>query len=178
MTKGETIPVDQWRPPPALLEDRSEPGIVFDRLGSERAAFRMSSYTSLKHDAAAWELTPADFKTDRAPVIESDDLPGGSAAGLFLHEVIERLDSAQIANGRMNDMQGVWEHHQLKARNRWVDIDTPTGKIPALLPPAVPDQYMPRMDPVPSLGEHTPAILRELGYDEDSIARLRAQNAI
>jgi itaconate CoA-transferase len=42
----------------------------------------------------------------------------------------------------------------------------------------VPDQYMPRMDPVPSLGEHTPAILRELGYDEDSIARLRAQNAI
>jgi itaconate CoA-transferase len=93
-------------------------------------------------------------------------------------QVIERLDSAQIANGRMNDMQGVWEHHQLKARNRWVDIDTPVGKIPALLPPAVPDQYMPRMDPVPSLGEHTPAILRELGYDEDSIARLRAQNAI
>jgi itaconate CoA-transferase len=93
-------------------------------------------------------------------------------------QVIERLDSAQIANGRMNDMQGVWEHHQLKARNRWVDIDTPAGKIPALLPPAVPDQYVPRMDPVPSLGEHTPAILRELGYDEDSIARLRAQNAI
>jgi itaconate CoA-transferase len=97
---------------------------------------------------------------------------------LTAEQVIERLDSAQIANGRMNDMQGVWEHHQLKARNRWVDIDTPAGKIPALLPPAVPDQYMPRMDPVPSLGEHTPAILRELGYDEDSIARLRAQNAI
>jgi itaconate CoA-transferase len=92
--------------------------------------------------------------------------------------VIERLDSAQIANGRMNDMQAVWDHRQLKARNRWVDIDTPAGKIPALLPPAVPDQYMPRMDPVPALGEHTRAILGELGYDEDSIARLRAESAI
>jgi itaconate CoA-transferase len=99
-------------------------------------------------------------------------------SGLTAEQVIERLDSAQIANGRMNDMQGVWEHHQLKARNRWVDIDTPAGKIPALLPPAVPDQYMPRMDPVPALGEHTRAILGELGYDEDLIARLRAQSAI
>jgi itaconate CoA-transferase len=97
---------------------------------------------------------------------------------LTAERVIERLDSAQIANGRMNDMQAVWDHHQLKARNRWVDIDTPAGKIPALLPPAVPDQYMPRMDPVPALGEHTRAILGELGYDEDSIARLRAESAI
>jgi itaconate CoA-transferase len=97
---------------------------------------------------------------------------------LTAERVIERLDSAQIANGRMNDMQAVWDHRQLKARNRWVDIDTPAGKIPALLPPAVPDQYMPRMDPVPALGEHTRAILGELGYDEDSIARLRAESAI
>ena len=79
-------------PPAELLQDRSEPGVVFERLGNERAALKMISYTSLKHEAAAWELTPADFKTDIASSTESDDLPGGSDAGLFLHEVIERLD--------------------------------------------------------------------------------------
>lgn len=93
-------------------------------------------------------------------------------------KVIERLDSAQIANARMNDMPGVWAHAQLKARKRWVEVDTPVGTIPALLPPGGPDDYMPRMDPVPALGEHTSVILRELGYDDDSIARLRAQGAI
>ncbi len=95
-TKRETIPIEQWMPPGELLEDRSEPAIVFDRLGNERAALKMSSYTSLKHEVAAWELTPSDFKTDLASVMESDDLPGGSAAGLFLHEVIERLDFATL----------------------------------------------------------------------------------
>jgi exodeoxyribonuclease V beta subunit len=96
-TKRETIPIERWIPPAELLEERSEPGIVFERLGNERAGLRMSSYTSLKHAAAAWELTPGDFKTDLAPAMESDDLPGGSAAGLFLHEVIERLDFATLA---------------------------------------------------------------------------------
>jgi exodeoxyribonuclease V beta subunit len=90
--KRETIPLGQWMPPAELLADRSAPEVAFDRLRSARAAFRMSSYTSLKHDAAAWELTPADFKTDYVPVMESDDLPGGSDVGLFLHETIEQLD--------------------------------------------------------------------------------------
>jgi itaconate CoA-transferase len=97
---------------------------------------------------------------------------------LTSEQVIERLNSAQIANARMNDMHGVWTHAQLKARKRWVNIDTPVGSIPALLPPGGSDQYMPRMDSVPALGEHTSAILGELGYDDPSIARFRAQGAI
>ncbi len=76
------------------------PEILFDRLGSERAGLKMTSYTSLKHDAAAWGTTPADFKADLAPVIETEDLPGSSAAGLFLHETIERLDFATLAADR------------------------------------------------------------------------------
>jgi exodeoxyribonuclease V beta subunit len=98
ITNRETIPIEQWMPPAESLEDRSEPGVIFERLVNQRAAFRMSSYTSLKRDATAWELTPADFQTDLPPSMESDDLPGGSDTGLFLHEVIERLDFATLAS--------------------------------------------------------------------------------
>ncbi|MBU6502387.1 MAG: CoA transferase, partial [Burkholderiales bacterium] len=49
-------------------------------------------------------------------------------------EVLARLDQAQIANARMNDMAGLWAHPQLKARSRWCQVDTPAGEIPALLP--------------------------------------------
>ena len=54
-------------------------------------------------------------------------------------QVVERLDAAQIGNARMNDMHEVWEHAQLRARSRWMEVDTPVGKITALLPPGVPE---------------------------------------
>jgi itaconate CoA-transferase len=97
---------------------------------------------------------------------------------MTIDEVIARLDAAQIANARMNDMHDVWRHEQLKARDRWTDIATPSGPVPALLPPGQPNAYAPRMDPVPALGEHTDAILRELGYDDEAIARLRDDGAV
>jgi itaconate CoA-transferase len=97
---------------------------------------------------------------------------------LTADQVIERLDAAQIANARMNDMHEVWDHEQLKARQRWVDVETPAGRIPALVPPGLPNGYAPRMDAVPTLGEHTETLLREAGYDDDAIARLRAEQAI
>ncbi|MEO8408237.1 MAG: CaiB/BaiF CoA-transferase family protein, partial [Oxalobacteraceae bacterium] len=99
-------------------------------------------------------------------------------AALSSEQVIARLESAQIANAHMNDMHDIWDHAQLKARHRWVEIDTPAGKIPALLPPGVPNTYTPRMDAVPALGQHTDAILARLGYGSDAIAALRAQHAI
>jgi len=99
-------------------------------------------------------------------------------AGLTAEQVVARLDAAQIANARMNDMHDVWEHEQLKARHRWTQVSTPAGSVPALLPPGQPDAYAPRMDPVPALGEHTDTILHELGLTDDAIARLRAESAI
>jgi itaconate CoA-transferase len=99
-------------------------------------------------------------------------------AGLSAQDVIDRLDEAQIANARMNDMAGVWAHPQLQARERWQTVGTPAGSVPALLPPGRSNRFAPRMDPVPAVGEHTEAILRELGRSAADIAALRAATAI
>lgn len=101
-------------------------------------------------------------------------------AKLTAEEVIARLEEAQIANARMNDMRDLWEHAQLKARERWTEVETPAGKIPALLPPGMTRTtgYAPRMDAVPALGEHTRLILEELGYESEAIDRLAGEKAI
>jgi itaconate CoA-transferase len=92
-------------------------------------------------------------------------------------ELVRRLDAAQIANARVNDMREVWEHPQLRSRARWVEVDTPAGRITAPVPPGVSAREA-RMGPVPALGEHTDAILNELGLTPENIAGLRAAKAI
>jgi crotonobetainyl-CoA:carnitine CoA-transferase CaiB-like acyl-CoA transferase len=99
-------------------------------------------------------------------------------AKLSTEQVLARLDQAQIANARMNDMAGLWAHPQLQARERWQTVGSPAGDIPALLPPGRSSAFDYRMDPVPAVGQHTEAILRELGQDEADIASLRATGAI
>jgi len=99
-------------------------------------------------------------------------------APLTAEELVARLEDAQIANARVNEMKDVWTHPQLKARNRWREVGTSAGKVPALLPPGGWEECEPRMDPVPALGEHTEAILGKLGYTPAKIAELRAAGAI
>jgi itaconate CoA-transferase len=99
-------------------------------------------------------------------------------APLTAAQVVERLDGAGIANARVNDMHDVWAHPQLAARRRWAEVDSPAGRIPALVPPGLDPADAPRMDPIPALGAHTDAILGELGYDAAAIARLRATGAV
>lgn len=93
-------------------------------------------------------------------------------------ELIARLEKAQIANAHLNDMAGLWQHDQLKARNRWTEIDTPNGQIPALLPPGLNNSYQYRMDPIPEVGQHTESILKELGIDSATIEAMRSSSAI
>lgn len=97
---------------------------------------------------------------------------------LTADQVLQRLDQANIANARVNTMQDVWAHPQLQARGRWTEVDTPVGRIPALLPPGCTAADAPRMDGVPGLGQHTHAILRELGWQPDAIAALQADGAV
>lgn len=93
-------------------------------------------------------------------------------------QLIAKLEEAQIANAHLNDMEGLWKHEQLKARKRWTEVNTPNGLIPALLPPGLNDSYDYRMDAVPAVGEHTDAILKELGLEEADVSQMRASGAI
>ena len=97
---------------------------------------------------------------------------------LSAKQVMERLDEAQIANARMNDMHDVWLHPQLKARARWTEVGTPAGPIPALLPPGASDAFTPCMNPVPGLGQHTESILESLGWSGEQIHTLKREGAI
>ncbi|KQP49214.1 CaiB/BaiF CoA-transferase family protein [Pseudorhodoferax sp. Leaf274] len=101
-------------------------------------------------------------------------------ATLTAAQVVQRLEQAQIANAQVNTMAEVWAHPQLQARGRWTQVGSPQGPLPAMLPPGSwgGEAGGPRMDPVPALGQHTDAILAELGYASGDIAALRAAQAI
>jgi crotonobetainyl-CoA:carnitine CoA-transferase CaiB-like acyl-CoA transferase len=92
-----------------------------------------------------------------------------SFADITAEEATRRLDEASIANANVNDMHGVWEHAQLRSRNRWTEVQTPEGPVPALLPPGFAplssgnEGVRARMGPVPQVGEHNESILAELG---------------
>jgi len=90
-------------------------------------------------------------------------------------EVIQRLEAAGIANARLNTMEEFWRHPQLAARGRWAKVASPAGEIDALKPPFNLSGFEPRMDPLPALGEHTGAILAEMGYRGGEIEALAAQ---
>ena len=98
-------------------------------------------------------------------------------ASLRADEVITRLDAADIANAHVNTMTDMWSHPQLQARGRWVTVDSPVGPLPALYPPGMGPDRPARMDPVPTLGAHTDAILAQLGY-AGRAAALREKGAI
>jgi itaconate CoA-transferase len=50
--------------------------------------------------------------------------------------------------------------------------------VTALQPPGHSSAYDPRLTAVPALGEHTEAILEDLGYSEAEIAEFRTALAI
>lgn len=86
---------------------------------------------------------------------------------LSADEAIEKLDKAGIANASMNGMQGVWKHPQLRARKRWIEIETPSGVVPGLLPPGVDDISQVNVAEVPAVGQHNEAIFAEFGVSEE-----------
>lgn len=88
-------------------------------------------------------------------------------------EITKRLESAKIANARMNTMKEFYDHPQLKARERWREINTPVGPIQALIPPVTMQGLEPVMGPIPNVGQHTEQILAELGYDSKTVGLLR-----
>lgn len=90
-------------------------------------------------------------------------------ATLTADQVIDRLDAADIANAHVNTLADLWRHPQLAQRQRWAQVETPAGSIPALIPPGSDAVNPARMGRVPALGEHTDTILAELGFNADAL---------
>jgi len=102
----------------------------------------------------------------------------GVFSAMTAAQVVNKLDAADIANARINTPEEVWEHAQLKARDRWREIDSPAGRLPTLLPPTTMSGFEARLDAVPAIGEHTDRILSDVGYSAAEIARLRENQAV
>ena len=87
-----------WNPPESLLDDNhdDEAGKIISAIAPRHAPLKVWSYTSLQHARDAEE--PFDLEEFRSAMdsIEAStgtaDLPGGRSVGVFLHEVIEKLD--------------------------------------------------------------------------------------
>jgi itaconate CoA-transferase len=152
-------------------------GTVFLSVQNEREFARFCE-TVLKQPALAQDArfssAPARLKNRDAMHAEID----GVFSTLKTGELVERLEAADIANARLNDMNEFWRHPQLAARGRWAKIGSPAGEIDALKPPFNLSGFEPRMDAVPALGEHSRAILAELGYSGREVEILAADGVV
>ncbi len=93
-------------------------------------------------------------------------------------EAAALMDRAGIANGRINQPIDTWNHEQLIARDKWREVMTETGPVRAMLPPFTYPEQEAVMADVPALGQHTDAVLREIGFSPEKIAAMREAGAI
>lgn len=152
-------------------------GTVMLGLQNEREWQLFCEQVLLQPELAADPRFSANFKRSANRGVLRD-LIVEAFAQLKTEEVIARLERAQIANAQVNDMAAVWAHPQLRDRDRWREVGSPAGPLPALLPPASNSAFDPRMEPVPGLGEHTEAVLQELGYDAAALDALRQRGVL
>ncbi|MGC3002104.1 CaiB/BaiF CoA transferase family protein [Streptomyces sp. G35A] len=93
-------------------------------------------------------------------------------------ELLGDLEAIGIACAGVNDIAAFLDHPVLAARGRWREVAVPGATVEALLPPADLGGLPARMDPVPAVGEHTEAILAELGHSPEEIEALRADAVV
>ncbi len=132
-------------------------------LGAPQLAFDARFDSNAKRSGNRLELAP--IVRERLAQLPAADL-------------IALLDTASIANARVNTVDGLREHPQLRARERWTEVGSPAGPLPALRPPPLSDAYAPAMGAIPALGEHTDGVLAWIGYSKPEIEALRAGGLI
>ncbi|TMH46043.1 MAG: CoA transferase [Betaproteobacteria bacterium] len=95
-------------------------------------------------------------------------------------ELIAKLDAVEVPVGPVNDVAEILADPHVRARRLVGSFDYPdVGEFRAL---ALPYRFLgwdnPEIGRPPLLGEHTEALLAELGYSRERIAELRGKRAI
>ena len=124
--------------------------------------------------------TSPEFATNVARVRNRDAVDAAVAAALeqlTVDEAMAALDRARIAAARLNLVRDLIAHPQLAARDRWRTVTTPVGDVRAVRSAVEPVGEAP-IGPVPALGQHTDAVLTELGMQPGAIADLRSAGVI
>jgi itaconate CoA-transferase len=114
------------------------------------------------------------FATNAARVAARAELHREIEAALGAHsrdEVLALLDAAQIANARLNTVDDLLAHPQLE--HRWAEMESPAGPIRTLPFPVGIGGAAPALGPIPAVGEHTDAVLAEVGFTDAEVAALR-----
>lgn len=99
---------------------------------------------------------------------EVDRLVGERLSELDFAEAEKVLLDAGLACARINSVADLVDHPQLVARGRWVEVDSPVGVVPSMLPPAPSSAWDVALGPIPALGADNDQILAELGLSDIS----------
>ncbi len=94
-----------------------------------------------------------------ANVEETESLVSEGFRSISDDDALARLADAGIAIARVNDLADVWKHEQLRARGRFVEVDTPGGPLELLAEPFEISEWSPGRSRIPALGEHDPAVV-------------------
>jgi crotonobetainyl-CoA:carnitine CoA-transferase CaiB-like acyl-CoA transferase len=97
-----------------------------------------------------------------ANVDELESIISARFADTPAEEIRAALEAAGIATAHVNDLAQVWQHEQLRARDRFVDVDLPTGQAELLKSPFAISDWDPGVQSVPALGEHDAATVRRI----------------
>ena len=90
-----------------------------------------------------------------------DAIMNGVFSQYLVDKIADKLQTAQIAFGRLNDMDAFTQHPQ----NRFVAVRTSAGDVQLLSPGAIVNGALPRLGAVPDLGQHSDTIRAEFSGD-------------
>ncbi len=107
---------------------------------------------------------------DRVACREELDVAVGKwCAERTLAQIQAAADEAGIGNARLNGVRELAEHPQLRERGRWREVGTPSGPVPALLPPGIALGWPAVHGSVPALGADTDAIRAEFAPESSDV---------
>ncbi len=94
-----------------------------------------------------------------AAVDELEDIIRQRLAELTADEARAGLERGRIAHARVNDLAGVWNHEQLRARDRFGPVSTPSGEVELLAAPFDISEVPLSTQRIPALDEHDDAVI-------------------